>query len=282
MAAILPCGTRLHLQHGPIDLIIGADGARDEAFAAARSRFATVLQELVSELPFLRRALQSDRRGPNGTVAQRMTRAVLPHCRTFVTPMAAVAGAVADEVLAAMTDCAAVSRAYVNNGGDIALYLAPGHSFVTAIAGLDGRSNGQLTVRASDGIGGIATSGSGGRSLSMGIADAVTVLAKDAASADVAATLIANAVDLPDHPAIHRVPAHERDPDSDLKNHLITNGCEHLSLPEIHDALQNGRIVAQNMIRQGLIMSACLFLRGETCHAGMSHLVPLPGDMENA
>ena len=30
VAAILPCGTRLHLQHGPIDLVIGADGAKSQ------------------------------------------------------------------------------------------------------------------------------------------------------------------------------------------------------------------------------------------------------------
>ena len=49
---------------------------------------------------------------------------------------------------------------------------------------------------------GIATSGWRGRSFSLGIADAVTVLAATAAEADAAATVIANAVDLPGHPAI--------------------------------------------------------------------------------
>jgi ApbE superfamily uncharacterized protein (UPF0280 family) len=47
MAAILPCGTRLHLQHGPIDLIISADGQRERAFEAANACFQTVLTELV-------------------------------------------------------------------------------------------------------------------------------------------------------------------------------------------------------------------------------------------
>ena len=63
---------------------------------------------------------------------------------------------------------------------------------------------------------GIATSGWRGRSFSLGIADAVTVLADRAAAADAAATIIANAVDLPGHPAIVRVPACELAPDSDL------------------------------------------------------------------
>ncbi|MEY8843292.1 UPF0280 family protein [Cribrihabitans sp. XS_ASV171] len=282
VAAILPCGTRLHLQHGPIDLIVGADGAREAAFATARTRFQTVLEELVAELPLLRRELRADVPRPSGAVARRMDRAARPHCDRFVTRMAAVAGAVADEVLAAMTQATPLTRAYVNNGGDIALHLAPGNAYSIAIAGLEGSDKGRITLRAEDGIGGIATSGRGGRSLSMGIADAVTVLARNAASADVAATLIANAVDLPGHPAIHRLPACEVDPESDLKNHLITNGCGALSLPEIHDALQNGRIVAENMMRRGLIASACLFLRGETCHAGANRLAPTPGVPEHA
>ncbi len=282
MAAILPCGTRLHLQHGPIDLIIGAEGARAAAFAAARARFETVLEELVAELAFLRTEVSADDPAPQGAVARRMDKSARAHSAGFVTRMAAVAGAVADEILTAMTKAAPLSRAYVNNGGDIALHLAPGHGFATAIAGLDGHENGRITIRAEDGIGGIATSGRGGRSLSMGIADAVTVLARDAASADVAATLIANAVDLPGHPAIHRLPASEIDPESDLKNRLITNGYGALSLPEIHDALQNGRIVAEKMVRRGLIASACLFLRGETCHAGADRLAPTSGVLEHA
>ena len=44
-ARLLPDGRRLHLQHGPIDLIIGAEGAREVAFAAARVRFETLLKE---------------------------------------------------------------------------------------------------------------------------------------------------------------------------------------------------------------------------------------------
>ena len=63
---------------------------------------------------------------------------------------------------------------------------------------------------------GVATSGWRGRSFSLGIADAVTVLAATAAAADAAATIIANAVDLPGHPAIARRPASELEDDSDL------------------------------------------------------------------
>ena len=73
-----------------------------------------------------------------------------------------------------------------------------------------------------DPVRGIATSGWRGRSFSLGIADAVTVLAATAAKADAAATIIANAVDLPNHAAITRVPAREIAPDNDLGERLVT------------------------------------------------------------
>ncbi len=99
--AFLPDGRRLHLHHGPIDLIVDAEGpGRAAALRAAVARFDTILQELVDELPELRRPLRARHRF-RGAVARAMADAVRPHGGVFVTPMAAVAGAVADEVLAA-------------------------------------------------------------------------------------------------------------------------------------------------------------------------------------
>ena len=144
------------------------------------------------------------------SIARRMVAAVAPYCeRTFITPMAAVAGAVAEEILDAMTAAARLSRAYVNNGGDIALHLAPGEHFVVGMVERPDRPSlfGTATLDSAQPVRGIATSGWRGRSFSLGIADAVTVLADRAAMADAAATVIANAVDLPGHPSIVRVPA---------------------------------------------------------------------------
>lgn len=269
-AARLPAD-RLHLQHGPIDLVIGADGpGREAAFVLAARRFATLLEELVAELPLLR--------SPAGTaclhgpVARRMADAVAPHAaRHFVTPMAAVAGAVADEVLAVMVAGGGLARAYVNDGGDIALYLAPGQSCRAAMAGLDGVDLGRAVIEAQDGIGGIATSGRGGRSLSLGIADSVTVLAASAAAADAAATLIANAVNLPDHPAIIRCPAHALQPDSDLGERLVTQSVGPLHDSDISTALDHGLAEARRMQASGLIAGAALFLGGAS-----RLLVPAP------
>lgn len=261
VAAMLP-GERLHLQHGPIDLVIGVDPftVRDLAFRAAARRFSTVLAELTSELPMLRTEARSSDAMPTGDIAQRMDRAVRPHSTHFVTRMAAVAGAVADTVLHAMTDAAPLDRAYVNNGGDIAIHLGPGQSFRTAMRDHQDRDLGLIQIHEGEGIGGIASSGRHGRSHSLGIADNVTVLAKTSAEADVAATLIANAVDLPGHPAIRRVPAQIVDPDSDLRHRAITQSVGLLSEAEIAMALSTGLDRAHSMRRAGQITAAALHL----------------------
>ena len=253
---------RLHLQHGPIDLLIDADGPdRQEAFGAATWRFRTVLQELVDELPLLRSQVSAS--SPRGVVARRMHCATQRHAADgFVTPMAAVAGSAADEILKAMTDATPLTRAYVNNGGDIALHLRGRAMFSIAMRGADNADLGGVRISARDGVGGVATSGRAGRSLSLGIADSVTVLAADAASADVAATLIANAVDLPGHPAIRRCPAIDLDPDSDLGERLVVIGLGNLSRGEVVGALDAGLRRAEDMRRNGQIHAAALSLLG--------------------
>ncbi|MFV0384568.1 UPF0280 family protein [Paracoccus sp. (in: a-proteobacteria)] len=270
VAALLDGGARLHLQHGPIDLIIGADDpGRDRAFAAAAARFDGMLEGLVSELPAHRAPLLPDTPEPADPVARRMYRAARPFCdRAFLTPMIAVAGAVADAVLAAMIAAGPLRRAYVNNGGDIALHLDGAAEFSIAMADLRGTDLGRIRLDAADGIGGVATSGAGGRSLSLGIADSVTVLARDAATADVAATLIGNAVDLPDHPGIRRMPARDLQPDSDLGNRPVVTSVPRLTDGACDGALRAGRLCADEMITSGLIKGAALFLQGRWVCAG--------------
>jgi ApbE superfamily uncharacterized protein (UPF0280 family) len=263
-------GRRLHLQDGPIDLIVGADGSRVDVRAAcdaAVRRFTGLLDELCGELPLLRHAADPACCLPQGTVARRMHDAVAPYAADqFITPMAAVAGAVAEEILGAMLREARLARAYVNNGGDIALHLADGEQFTV---GLMDRPDAQgllrtAIVHSSDPTRGIATSGRHGRSFSLGIADAVTVLARTAAQADAAATIIANAVDLPGHPGIVRVPARDLQPDSDLGARLVTRGVSHLSNDEVEDALESGVICGRRLLAGGLIDGAALRLQGET------------------
>lgn len=256
---------RLHLHHGPIDLIIEAFGNKDEitkSYGQAREAFKTVLVDLTQELALLRDDDVMAYMLCNGAISKRMTHAVKPHAEMFVTPMAAVAGAVADHILEAMIDGRCLDKAYVNNGGDCALYLNTGQSL--GLAAVAESQSGTIHIDQSDPVRGVATSGWRGRSHSLGIADAVTVLAATAAQADVAATLIANAVNLPDHPEIKREPASLSHPDSDLKDRLVTVAVGPLTQPETDEALNRGLSLAQHMQQSGLIVDALLFLKSQT------------------
>ncbi len=268
-------GGRLHLSHGPIDVVLAGFGPPEAvraAEAAAARRFHTILDELVAELPALRRPVGS---GPHleGAVARRMRDACAPFAAQglFVTSMAAVAGAVADTLLATMRDAAPdLTRAYVNDGGDIAVFVAEGETLAIGLAAAPfpgAALDGALRIRAWDGIGGVATSGRHGRSFSLGIADAVTVLARDAATADAAATLIANAVDV-ESPAIARRPARDLDPDSDLGERPVVIACGALTAEDVAAALDAGLARAESWCRAGLIRGAALRLASQARLAG--------------
>jgi uncharacterized protein len=260
---------RLHLHDGPIDLIIEAFGetsAAEDAYAAAWGRFATILDELCAELPLLR-ADPRLAQAPRGAVARRMATAVAPfQARRFLTPMSAVAGAVAEEVLHAMSARRQLARAYVNNGGDIALHLGPGETFSIGMIDRPDRPSlvGRATVDAADRVRGVATSGWRGRSFSLGVADAVTVLAASASVADAAATLIANAVDIPGHSAIRRTPACDLDPQSDLGERRVTVAVGTLTPCETEHALASGAAEAELWRELGLIEAAALRLGERT------------------
>ena len=277
--ALLADGKRLHLQDGPIDLIVEANGCEADvraAYEAAARRFTGLLDELCTELVELRKTADPTRTAVKGVVARRMHAAVAPFAADgFITPMAAVAGSVAEEILGAMLAAVPLDRAYVNNGGDIALHLTGCGQFTV---GLMDRPDARgvmrtMTIDADDPIRGIATSGRHGRSFSLGIADAVTVLAKTAAQADAAATVIANAVDLPGHRAILRMPANELQPDSDLGGRLVTRDVGALTEQEIEEALEAGRRRAQQLLATGLIEGAALRLLGETVVVGARGIV---------
>ena len=269
-ASLLPDGRRLHLHHGPIDLIIEAWGyGREQAYREAIARFDTILQELVDELPLLR-SLANPAQQFRNTTAQRMQKAVLPHLPEFITPMAAVAGAVADEMIGVIAAMPEIAKAYVNNGGDAAFFLTHGE---TIAAGIAAPNAGRIQIRANDPWRGIATSGWCGRSHSLGIADAVTVIAQNAATADAAATMIANAVDLPGHPAITRKPAAELFPDSDLGTRLVTTDVGALTAVESAQALDRGAQHADGLLQRGLIAGALLMLNDDTRIVGAPQLL---------
>ena len=264
---------RLHLAEGPIDLVIWADGEPAtvaEAYLAAERRFDGLLAELCAELPLLRAPLAGDFPALQGPIARRMAEACWPHRAMFITPMAAVAGAVAEAVLAAMTASAPLTRAYVNDGGDIALHLMPGTALAVGVVRSLEKAvpEGEVTITYDMAVRGIATSGRHGRSFSLGIADAVTILARDAPAADAAATMIANAVTVSD-PAIVRRPARELDPDSDLGDLPVVVDVGPLGPSQIAAALDAGVARAEGLRRAGLIEAALITLAGEWRSVGV-------------
>jgi ApbE superfamily uncharacterized protein (UPF0280 family) len=282
---------RWHWSHGPIDIVAeayGDAGAVAAAHEAAWERFGGLLGELVGELALLRQPVAdgasvapimpvTDGDRPvnanpfKGSVAQRMWNACAPFSAGFITPMAAVAGAVAQELIACYRRTG-IERAWINNGGDIALHLAPGHSvrvgLFADLARFDPRdagpieTDGQFEIASSMPVRGVATSGWRGRSFSLGIADSVTVLAATAAQADAAATVIANAVNVADA-GIHRRPASDCKDDSDLGNTPVTVDVEKLESTQIAHALDAGVACAKALQQAGLIWSAVLVCQAQ-------------------
>jgi ApbE superfamily uncharacterized protein (UPF0280 family) len=259
---------RLHLQHGPIDLIIEAWGPPDDAEAAYRqaaARFKDMLEVLVRELAQLRMPLDATYPLLRGPVARRMVAACWPYRSVYITPMAAVAGAVADEIIQSMQTGRQLLKACVNNGGDIALHLAPGSALTLGVVNdVDNPAiDATVTLEASMPVRGLATSGWRGRSHSLGIADAVTVFAADAAAADAAATMVANAVNI-EHAAISRLPARALREDSDLGALPVTVAVGALPASARAAALASGCARARELQVEGLIYAAYLALQGET------------------
>ena len=274
----LPNG-RLHFQHGPIDIVLQLEGessACEHALQTAWQRFETVLPELVSELAALRRPVaELQNHCFQGEVARRMHQAASKLAWAspdgFVTPMAAVAGSVAQEVMHALV-VPGVDRAYVNNGGDIALHLQHGEWRIGIVsqpaqalatdASNELVTDGHFVIRAEMPVRGVATSGWSGRSFSFGIADSVTVLADTAALADVAATLIANAVNVR-HPGIQRRPANSLRDDTDLGDRLVTVDVPRLPVALIQGALQLGLDCARGLQARGQLHTAFLCCQGQ-------------------
>jgi ApbE superfamily uncharacterized protein (UPF0280 family) len=264
-------GGRWHFAHGPIELVIGAQGdaaSVTAAHEAAWQRFQPLLAELVAELPRLRRPVRAGANPLRGAVARRMWQACAAIPTQFITSMAAVAGAVAEEVAVAYA-APGITRAFVNNGGDIALVLQPQAEWRVGLVADIARKRparesaleGRFTVRGTDPVRGIATSGWRGRSQSLGIADAVTVLAATAAQADAAATIIANAVDV-DDARIVRAPGCTLRDDSDLGERLVTIGVPPLSASQLDHALRSGASMARDLQAAGSIHAAALVCQG--------------------
>ena len=249
---------------GPMTLTIAA-WAGDEPLPVVAAQAARVALRCLATLArfqgYLRRPVRElppDRPLPAVVArAARAARSVEPS----LTPLAAVAGAVADQVAEYAWSLGA-ERVAVNNGGDVALRLAPGQRLRVGVRAPDGRMPGRLTLRGEHGVGGVASSGWQGRSFSPGVADIATAWASCAAVADAAATVLAGAVSL-DGPGVSRRPARELDPHSDLGRTPVTTAVHRLTPPQHRQALARGGQCARRLHAAGLIRGCLLCLGPE-------------------
>ena len=253
---------RLFLQHGPINIVLEAIGIdKNLAYQNVKEYFETLLEQLVLDMELLKKEVVFNRKF-NNKISQSMQEATEKYIPTFITPMAAVAGSIADNILRVLINNTNLEKAYVNNGGDVSFYLNKNQIMKSSLASIP---NMITEIKYKDKSRGIATSGWRGKSFSRGIADSVTVLADNAAMADAAATMIGNAVDIYNHPKIKKRPANEMYEESDLKNLLITVEVGLLTKVEIKEALKNGYQTALQYIQKDLINAALIQLSEYFC-----------------
>jgi len=182
-----------------------------------------------------------------------------------ITPLIAVAGAGADEVADFITGRQHVGKVVVNNGGDIAVRIKNQEIVKIGIKTdvSEKAISHVMTVGTKSGIGGVATSGFGGRSFTMGVANAAVAVARDAISADVAATLIGNAANVKSR-AVSRDMAKNLYHATDIPNHLVTTGIGGLTKSEIDEAINAGRRKAETFQNMGLIIGAIVAVKDRT------------------
>lgn len=178
-----------------------------------------------------------------------------------LTPMATVAGSIADAVADWLFDRGA-TKVIVDNGGDIAIRLAPDETTTVGVRSslTVSELSHVIALNANAPSWGVTTSGLGGRSLTRGIASAVTTLATNASIADAAATVIANTCFVEDERIIQS-PAELVDPNTDLGGIEVTTHVGPLSPEKISLAIDHARQRAESFIRKGLIVGALIALK---------------------
>jgi ApbE superfamily uncharacterized protein (UPF0280 family) len=193
-----------------------------------------------------------------------------------LTPMAAVAGTIADAVANWLFE-QGVTKVIVDNGGDIAVRLAEGESVTVGVRPrVTSRHISHVINLDSDRTAwGVTTSGVGGRSLTRGIASAVTVLSTKASVADAGATAIANACFVEDDRII-QLPAAKIDPTSDLKDMLVTTEVGPLSSEKILAAINSARRKADDLSQKGIIDGAFIALGSVYKMAGSMQRYAMP------
>jgi len=197
---------------------------------------------------------------PEDDLAKRMVESVRAVGDIDLTPMAAVAGTIADAVADWLFNRGS-TKVVVDNGGDISIRIAANETVAVGIrpqiTSLDLSHVANLDDRQPSW--GVTTSGRGGRSFTRGIASAVTVIADNASIADAAATSIANACFVEDD-SIVQIPAEQMDLNTDLKGVNVTVDVGLLSPGKKIQAVQTALSKADTLCRQKLIVGALVAL----------------------
>lgn len=253
------------VEYGPMRMVISVfqDGKPLVPLAQEGAQLAIgVLEDLAGFLPVIKKKAQGlkvEQRSPD--VVRRMIEAAQRMEEPDLTPLAAVAGAASDVVADFMFDRGG-TKIIVDNGGDIAIRLREGEGAKVGVK-TDihaSRPSYLISIDPTLGMGGVATSGLGGRSFTKGIASAATVLSKSAALADAAATVIGNFTNV-DDPRIRRSLAERIYPDTDIVGEWVTTGIGSLSAGKIDEALRNGLCKANSLCERGLIKGALVAVK---------------------
>lgn len=258
-------------QYGPMRLTIQAwrDEAPDTDLGARAGEFSfTLLTRLAParEL-FLRERLAEAATPPDydEPLLNRMAAAARAARHEGLGPMATVAGTVAEAVTLYLKEQGA-SKAIVENGGDLAIYLAPGHTASVGVRlGLARQApDYKLTLRGDRRpLWGVCSSGMGGRSLTRGIADTAMAIAAETPVADAVATALGNECTVASK-NIRRVAAETLRPDTDIRGLDVTEWVGDLTQAEVDAALDNAMRYAEGLVRDGVILGGLVSLRGET------------------
>ena len=119
-----------------------------------------------------------------------------------------------------------------------------------------------VEIRAEDGIGGVCTSGLGGRSLTRGIAGGVTVFSRRCALADACATHIANCSYI-ESPRVHTCLAGEIEPESDIASLRIVTAVEPLLQEEKRRGLMQVYEETERQWKNGNLVRVYADIQGE-------------------
>ncbi len=196
-------------------------------------------------------------------IVKRMINATKMMEEPDLTPLSAVAGT-ASEVVADFISERGGTKIIVENGGDIAIRLKEGERARVGVkTEVDSKKPSYfISVDSNAGIGGIATSGLGGRSFTKGIASGVTILSEKASIADATATVVGNFTNVEDS-NIERALAETIYPDTDIRGEWVTLKVGRLSQGKIEEALKRGLTRAEKICQKGLIKGALIAVQGK-------------------